>query len=107
MTYREFNEKANSLARLLRSSGVGKGSHVAILLPRSEVVFLAIMGVLKAGAAYVPIDPRSPTDRINYIIEDANASMVITDSMLKNQNNLTHKCLCRSFFWNIRQFQRK
>lgn len=93
-TYREFNEKSNALARFLRSCGVQKGSHVAILLPRSEVVFVAIMGVLKAGAAYVPIDPRSPADRIRYILEDANVSMVITDSQLKTQNRIDHKCVC-------------
>lgn len=94
ISYEEFNKKSNSLARLLRSYGVKKGTHVAILLPRSEMVFVAIMGVLKSGAAYVPIDPRSPVDRIKFILEDADVNMVITDHDLKEQNNLPDNCLC-------------
>jgi len=93
ISYKEFNGQANSLARLLQSRGVKKGSFVAILLPRSENVFIAIMGVLKAGAAYVPIDPRSPADRISYILQDADVKTVITDSMLQKQNGLSGDCI--------------
>lgn len=93
ISYREFNRRSNALARLLQSRGVKRGSFVAILLPRSEDVFIAIMGVLKAGAAYVPIDPRSPADRISYILQDADVKMVITDTMLQKQNELTNECV--------------
>lgn len=93
ISYREFNARSNALARLLQSRGVKKGSFVAILLPRSQNVFIAIMGVLKAGAAYVPIDPRSPADRISYIIQDADVKTVITDSMLQKQNDLSCDCI--------------
>lgn len=93
INYREFNTRSNALARLLQSRGVKRGSFVAVLLPRSENVFIAIMGVLKAGAAYVPIDPRSPSDRISYILQDAEVKMVITDSMLKKQNDLSCECI--------------
>lgn len=93
INYREFNARSNALARLLQSRGVKKGSFVAILLPRSENVFIAIMGVLKSGAAYVPIDPRSPADRISYILQDANVKTVITDSMLQKQNDLNCDCV--------------
>ncbi len=93
ISYREFNARSNALARLLQSRGVKKGSFVAILLPRCQNVFIAIMGVLKAGAAYVPIDPRSPADRISYILQDANVKTVITDSMLLKQNDLSCDCV--------------
>jgi non-ribosomal peptide synthetase-like protein len=93
ISYKEFNGRSNSLARFLQSRGVKKGSFVAILLPRSENVFIAIMGVLKAGAAYVPIDPRSPADRISYILQDADVKTVITDSMLQKQNGLSGDCI--------------
>ncbi len=94
ISYEDFNKKSNALARLLRLKGAKRGSHVAILLPRGEEVFIAIMGILKAGAAYVPIDPRSPAERIRYIIEDAHAQLVITDNQLSNQNNITVESIC-------------
>jgi len=93
INYREFNARSNALARFLQSRGVKKGSFVAILLPRSINVFIAIMGVLKSGAAYVPIDPRSPADRISYILQDADVKTVITDSMLQKQNDLNCDCI--------------
>ncbi len=94
LTYDEFNIKANALARYLRSHGVNTGDFIAILLPRALDVFIAIMGVLKAGAAYVPIDPRSPAERIGYILDDAQARLVITDTQLKNKNQLSCECVC-------------
>jgi non-ribosomal peptide synthetase-like protein len=88
-SYRIFNEKADSLAFFLQLKNVKRGDHVAILLPRSEEIFVAIVGILKAGAAYVPIDPRSPEDRIKFILGDSQSVLVVTDSTLYNQNNLT------------------
>ncbi|MBN1602087.1 MAG: amino acid adenylation domain-containing protein [Chitinispirillaceae bacterium] len=88
-SYRAFNEKADSLAFYLQLRNVNRGDHIAILLPRSEEIFIAIMAVLKAGAAYVPIDPRSPEDRIKFILSDSHSVLLITDSALYKQNNIT------------------
>ncbi|WP_275667432.1 non-ribosomal peptide synthetase [Bacillus swezeyi] len=78
MTYRELNEKSNQAARLLREKGVGAGSIAAILLDRSFEMIIGIMGVLKAGGAYLPIDPETPKDRIDYVLENSGAKVVLT-----------------------------
>ncbi|NKZ06031.1 non-ribosomal peptide synthetase [Actinomadura latina] len=70
-TYAEVNVKANRLARRLAERGVGPEQFVALALPRSAELVVAILAVLKAGAAYVPIDPDYPEDRIAYMVEDA------------------------------------
>ena len=68
------------LARRLRAAGSGRGDHVGLLLPRSAEVYVALLAVLKAGAAYVPIDPDSPADRVLYILDDCRAQRLITDA---------------------------
>src|SRR6266576_6926749 len=70
-TYAELESRANRLARHLRGRGVGRGSIVAMLLPRSVDAYAALLGILKSGAAYVPIDPEYPADRVAYILEDS------------------------------------
>ncbi|TDD88147.1 amino acid adenylation domain-containing protein [Actinomadura darangshiensis] len=70
-TYAEVNAKANRLARRLAERGAGPEQLVALALPRSAGLVVAILAVLKAGAAYVPIDPDYPADRIAYMVEDA------------------------------------
>ncbi|MER7442462.1 Pls/PosA family non-ribosomal peptide synthetase [Micromonospora avicenniae] len=82
LTYRELDERANRLANHLRSSGVVGGARVAILLQRSVDTYVALLGVGKAGAAFVPIDPESPADRVAYIAEDSNVDLVLTSSAL-------------------------
>src|SRR5437899_7963370 len=64
--YGELDRRSNQIARLLRARGVRLGSHVGILLPRSGEVYAVLLGVLKAGAAYVPMDPEYPPDRVRY-----------------------------------------
>lgn len=78
LTYRELNENSNRLARTLRKSGVKAGSIVGILLKRSPAMITAIMGVLKAGGAYLPLDPEYPEDRIRYMLEDSKAGILLT-----------------------------
>ncbi|MFI1227663.1 MULTISPECIES: amino acid adenylation domain-containing protein [unclassified Streptomyces] len=80
LSYAELNARANRLARLLVSRGVGPGSLVALSLPRSERMMVAVLAVLKSGAAYLPIDPKYPADRISYIVEDAAPALVLTES---------------------------
>ncbi|MEC1536488.1 non-ribosomal peptide synthase/polyketide synthase [Bacillus sonorensis] len=80
MTYRELNEKANQTARLLRKNGVSPGSVAAIMTERSFEMIIGIMGVLKAGGTYLPIDPETPKDRIVYMLQDARAAVMLTNS---------------------------
>jgi non-ribosomal peptide synthetase-like protein len=82
LSYRELGSRANRLAHHLRSLGVGKGSCVALLLPRGIEALVALLGTLKAGAAYVPLDPDYPAERVSYILADCGASAVITTQAL-------------------------
>jgi amino acid adenylation domain-containing protein len=78
LTYRELDERADLLARRLRSLGVGPESRVGLLLGRDEELVAAILGVLKAGAAYVPLDPRYPRERLAFMLEDSGAAALLT-----------------------------
>jgi len=80
LTYRELNERTNQLARVLRDKGIGHDSIVGIMVERSLEMIVGIMGVLKAGGAYLPIDPEYPEDRISYILEDSKAEFILTQS---------------------------
>ena len=71
MTYRELEEAANRLAHVLAGHGVGPGGCVGLLVPRSAQAVVAILAVLKTGAAYVPIDPGLPAARIGFMVADA------------------------------------
>ncbi len=78
LTYRELDERANRLAHCLRRRGAAKEDRVAFFLPRSEHLYTAILGILKAGCAYVPLDPETPSDRIAFILDDCRAKCLIT-----------------------------
>jgi amino acid adenylation domain-containing protein len=78
LTYRELDELSNRLARLLRDHGVGPGDRVGLLFPKSIRSVAAIFGILKAGAAYVPIDPQGPVTRAARILRDCRPRAVIT-----------------------------
>ena len=81
MTYADLNARANSLAHQLREHhGVGPESLVGIMLDRSEWMIVAILGILKAGAAFVPLDPAYPAERINHILGDTGLSLLVTQS---------------------------
>jgi len=80
LTYAEIERRANQLARYIRAAGAGRGSVVGILLNRSMEVYVAMLAVMKAGAAYVPMDPEYPPDRVAYILRDSGASMLISES---------------------------
>ncbi|MES5816919.1 amino acid adenylation domain-containing protein [Streptomyces sp. RG80] len=79
LTYAELDRGANRLARYLRQRGVGPESFVAVALPRSLELVTALTAVAKAGAAYLPIDPDYPADRIAYMLDDARPAFVLTD----------------------------
>ncbi|NED23423.1 amino acid adenylation domain-containing protein, partial [Streptomyces anulatus] len=78
LTYAELNERANSLARLLVDSGAGPGRFVGLVLPRSLDLVVALLAVVKSGAAYVPIDPAYPADRIAHTVSDVRPALVVT-----------------------------
>ncbi len=82
LTYRELNERANSLAHHLQSIGVGADALVAILLQRSVEMIVALLAVLKAGGAYLPLDPLYPQERLAFMLDDASASVLLTQSSL-------------------------
>ncbi|WP_149847009.1 non-ribosomal peptide synthetase [Paenibacillus sp. 37] len=81
-TYREVNRHANRIARLLLEQGLEKQSLVGLVSKRSIELLSGMLGILKAGAAYVPIDPEHPEDRIQYMLEDCNARFIVTDGSL-------------------------
>ncbi|WP_157639107.1 non-ribosomal peptide synthetase, partial [Burkholderia ubonensis] len=81
MTYADLNAQANALAhQLVNHYGVGPESLVGIMLDRSEAMIVAILGVLKAGAAFVPLDTAYPAERINHILGDTGLSLLLTQS---------------------------
>ncbi|HEX8361310.1 MAG TPA: amino acid adenylation domain-containing protein, partial [Longimicrobium sp.] len=77
LTYDELNARANCLAHYLRARGVRAGERVAVLVPRSAELVIAELAVLKAGAAYVPIDPAFPADRIALMVADCGARVFL------------------------------
>jgi amino acid adenylation domain-containing protein len=83
-TYRQLDKKANQLAHLLAKRKIATGSRVAIFLNRSAEMVIALLGILKAGAAYVPLDPAYPVERVRLMLGDAQVSGVVTVSALKD-----------------------
>ena len=82
LSYRELEHEANQLAHYLVERGVGPGVLVGVCLERSVEMVVGILGVLKAGGAYVPLDPEYPEERLRYILEDANAPVLLTQAGL-------------------------
>ncbi|XVQ85648.1 amino acid adenylation domain-containing protein [Microbispora siamensis] len=77
LTYRELNERAGRLARHLVGLGAGPGHLVALALPRSADLVVAVLAVLKSGAAYLPVDPEYPADRVAFMLADARPTCVV------------------------------
>jgi len=78
LSYRQLDAQANRLAHALRQRDIGPDDMVAIQLEKTEFLYVAMLGVLKAGAAYVPLDPGYPGDRVSYILEDCQAKLLLT-----------------------------
>ncbi|GAA3312285.1 hypothetical protein GCM10020219_021850 [Nonomuraea dietziae] len=78
LTYAELNGRANALAHLLRARGIGVEDVVAVAVPRSADLVVALLGVMKAGAAYLPLDPDHPADRLTFMVADARARLVVS-----------------------------
>jgi amino acid adenylation domain-containing protein len=80
LNYRDLNGRANRLAHYLRSQGAGPGTLVAICLDRSLALVVAELGVLKSGAAYLPLDPTYPRERLSFILNDSQAPLLIVQA---------------------------
>lgn len=96
LTYRELNQKANQLAHLLREKGVMRDQIIGVLVERSLEMIISVMAILKAGAAYLPIDPEYPEDRVAYMIQDSNAQIVLTQKHLAGKVNSTKEVIYMS-----------
>jgi amino acid adenylation domain-containing protein len=82
LTYRELNRRANQLAHHLRALGVGPEVLVGICVDRSVEAVVGLLGILKAGGAYVPLDPAYPKERLSFMLEDAQAPVLLTQERL-------------------------
>ncbi|MEH2062640.1 MAG: amino acid adenylation domain-containing protein [Nostoc sp.] len=82
LTYRELNSRANQLAHYLQTLGVGADVLVGICVERSLEMLVGLLGILKAGGAYVPLDPEYPTERLSFMLEDAQVKVLLTQQHL-------------------------
>ncbi|MDO5556013.1 MAG: amino acid adenylation domain-containing protein, partial [Clostridia bacterium] len=103
LTYKELNEKANQLAHYLRKNkDIRKNDIIGIMINRSLEMIVGIIAILKSGAAYLPLDPEYPEDRIIYILEDSSAKMVLvnntTENMISKKIDKTNISLENSLF---------
>ncbi|TCP59320.1 amino acid adenylation domain-containing protein [Tumebacillus sp. BK434] len=78
MTYRELNERANHLAHLLRAKGVGQDQLVGLCTERDPEMIVGLLGILKAGGAYLPLDPAYPSERLSFLLADADIRIIVT-----------------------------
>ncbi|MBV1921261.1 MAG: amino acid adenylation domain-containing protein, partial [Pseudomonadales bacterium] len=101
LSYQELNQSSNRLARYLETQGVVAGDFVGLCLDRSFDMMIGALAILKTGAAYVPLDPGYPLDRLAYMLEDCHVSIVLTQKTLEknlpaasdNDNCWVHACL--------------
>jgi amino acid adenylation domain-containing protein len=105
LTYRQLNDQANQLAALLISGGVKKGDKVAFAIDRSERLVVVMLGIMKTGAVYVPVDPQFPLNRINHMLSDSGAVLLLTTDNLKEryQSN-TRKLVIENIWPQLEQF---
>ncbi|WP_020619065.1 non-ribosomal peptide synthetase [Paenibacillus daejeonensis] len=92
LTYRQLNGRANRLARTLQAQGMRTQDIVGILVGRSADMLVSMLAVLKAGGAYLPIDPEHPADRMRYMLEDSAARMLLADLKLYHELELDAGC---------------
>jgi amino acid adenylation domain-containing protein/non-ribosomal peptide synthase protein (TIGR01720 family) len=85
LSYKELNGKSNQLALLLKHKGVQSGTIVGIMIEPSIEMIIGILGILKSGGAYLPIDPEYPEGRINYMLKDSEAKVLVTIGLLAEE----------------------
>ncbi|MGE5402079.1 MAG: amino acid adenylation domain-containing protein, partial [Ignavibacteriales bacterium] len=95
ITYCELNKRANQLARYLKRAGCKRETIIGLLLQRSMESVIAVLAVLKAGGAFLPIDPSYPQDRIEFMLKDSGAGILLTESsILINNSGFPGKAIC-------------
>ena len=95
LTYAQLNARANRLARHMRARGVTAGSYVGLWMPRGLDVFIGLLATLKVGAAYVPMDPGYPMERVAHILSDSGAVLLLTSAQIAARNGaLTLPKIC-------------
>ncbi|RFB38346.1 non-ribosomal peptide synthetase [Brevibacillus sp. VP] len=80
LTYQELNQRANQVAHLLRANGISANDFIGLMVDRSLEMIISMLGILKAGGAYLPIDPDYPEDRIDYMLSDSKAKILLKQS---------------------------
>ncbi|MFY9555779.1 MAG: amino acid adenylation domain-containing protein, partial [Blastocatellia bacterium] len=101
LTYRELNAQANQVAAYLHQLGVGPETRVLLYLDRSLHSLVALLGTLKAGAAYVPLDTSTPKERLRFILADAEAPVILTQAKLAEAlSNCNARVICLDTDWN-------
>ena len=85
LTYRELHERSNQLAHYLRARGIQPGDCVAIMVKPGPLMLVGMLAIIKAGAAYVALDPMYPTARIQYMLNHSNVEIIMSEDSLKNQ----------------------
>jgi amino acid adenylation domain-containing protein len=93
-TYRQLNEYSNQLARHLRRQGIREGSLVGVCLERSFQMLGAVLGILKAGAAYLPLEPSHPVSRLEQVLSDAQVSLLLTQEHLASRLHTSARVVC-------------
>jgi amino acid adenylation domain-containing protein len=100
LTYRDLNARANQLAHHLLRLGVKPDSRVGICVNRSPEMMVGLLGIMKAGAAYVPLDPTYPRERLEFMLEDGGASVLVTEeSLLESLSSQRAKVICIDRDW--------
>ncbi len=100
LSYRELNARANQLAHYLQKQGIGPESLVGVLMERSVELVVALLAVLKAGAAYVPLDPAYPRERLSFMLEETGTRVLLTQQALVDQLFAPHaQSLCLDTEW--------
>ncbi len=99
LTYRELNQRANQLAHYLMSLGVKPEVLVGISVERSLEMIVGVLGVLKAGGAYVPLDPKYPQERLDFMVEDAQVKVLLTQQHLRKTFQGPYSLCCLDSDW--------
>ena len=99
LTYRALNEQANQFAHLLMAQGVQPGQRVGVAAERSLALLVAMIAIMKTGAAYVPIDPLHPTDRIEFILDDAACTVLVVSKAQQGRVNLALREIMIEAVW--------
>jgi len=86
LSYQQMDVMCAQIARFLRAKTLGRGSRIALLLPKTAELYISMLAIMKIGAAYIPIDPEYPAERIEYIVQDAQANLVLTLSELTEKS---------------------